>query len=57
LIRQRDEVRELLVKTNVEVDTKANVLVSTLKSTEFIPVPPLPPSKAIDSETEFEFKE
>ncbi len=52
LVRQRDEVKELLNKTNVDVDMKAQTLISVLKSSEFIPVPPLPPGKVIESETE-----
>jgi chromosome segregation ATPase len=52
LIKQRDEVRELLVRTNLEVDHKAQALISVLKSSEFIPVPPLPPGKVEESETE-----
>lgn len=52
LVKQRDEVRELLNKTNIDVDLKAQVLLSVLKSSEFIPVPPLPPGKVIESETE-----
>ncbi len=52
LVKQRDEVKELLVKTNQEVDKKAQSLILSLKSSEFIPVPPLPPGKVEPSETE-----
>lgn len=52
LVRQRDEVRELVTRTNGEVEERANALISTLKSSEFIPVPPLPPGQVIEGETE-----
>ncbi len=52
LIKQRDEVKELLNRTNIEVDQKAYVLMNVLKSSEFIPVPPLPPGKVVESETD-----
>ncbi len=52
LIKQRDEVRELLVRTNTEVDQKALTLIAVLKSSEFIPVPPLPPGKVDQGDTE-----
>jgi chromosome segregation ATPase len=54
LIKQRDEVRELLVRTNNEVDRKAQTLISTLKSSEFIPVPPLPPGEVDKGETDLQ---
>ena len=54
LVKQRDEVRELLVRTNNEVDHKAQTLISTLKSSEFIPVPPLPPGEVDKGETDLQ---
>lgn len=52
LVKQRDEVKELLLKTDVDVDNKVQAMMSVLKSSEFIPVPPLPPGKIEKSETE-----
>lgn len=45
LILQRDEVQEALNKLSVEVESRVSNLKNMLKSSEFVPTPPLPPQK------------
>jgi chromosome segregation ATPase len=46
LIKQRDEIKELLEHSQAEAEKQAKKVMNFLKSSEFVPVPPLPPTES-----------